>query len=350
MNCKDKQSEFEKSFEIIKTQLEKDIATVAAVTEQKAKEIADSSESDNNLAEGVGMGAGTVIGGYIGGPAGAAVGATIGKEVGKLFEVEITNQEVSIKFDLPEVTLKDKDIKLDLPSITMKDDDIIFSSIEIVMVDRVVGKNPVVKCTSPTLQKPIPKCTVTWEDIIISVPETREKEVRIVLSVPKVSMKTQKIVLSIPEFRMATKEIKFHIPSITIRSKQDIAKRLSEKANSLVNESEKSISEKKEIIKTQVKMEVIPKANEMLSCFRESIINDKITVSSSFDPSINTINESLKNLKIKNVPETDDDYLKMDNQLKTLIQQKDESLKSFDTALEKLESDIKKSLDSLINL
>lgn len=350
MDCKDKQIEFEKAFEIIKAQLEEEVAEIATETEQKAKDLAQTSESDNNISEGVGMTAGAAIGGFFGGPAGATAGAVIGKEVGKLFEVEITNQEVSIKFDLPEVTMKDEEISLDLPEVTMKDDDIIFSSIEIVMVDRKIGQKPNTKCTEPTWRKPIPKCTVYWTDIIISVPEPREKQVRIVMSIPEITMKTQRTVISIPQFAMRTQEITFNVPSITVRSKQDIAKDLSKKAETLVTETEKSISDKKEIIKTQIKMNVIPKATDMFNCFKDSILHEKNIVFANFDPAINMLNETLKNLKVKGVPETDDDYLKIANQLQTLLGQRDESLKGFDTALEKLDADLRQSLDSLINL
>lgn len=350
MNCTDKQNEFEKSFEIVKNQIEKEVAVVAAETEQQAKDLAESADSDNDIAEGVGMAAGTAIGGYLGGPAGAPIGAIIGKEVGKLFEVEITNQEVSIKFDLPEVTMRNEEIKFDLPSVTMKDNDIIFSSIEIVMVKKKIGQKPNTECTKPTLRKPVPKCTVYWTDIIISVPEPREKQIRIVMGIPEITMKTQKTVIGVPAFKMATKEVKFNVPSITIRSKQDIAKKLAEKADRLVEESEKNINNKKEIVRTQIKTDVIPKANEMFGCFRDSIINEKAVVFNSFDPSIRILNESLKNMKIKGVPVTDDDYVKMDNQLNGLIAQRDASLKSFDDALLKLDSDMKASLDSLLNL
>jgi hypothetical protein len=350
MNCQDKQNEFQTAFEIIKTQLEKEVATVATDTEKKSKELANSADNDNNIAEGVGMAAGTAIGGYFGGPAGAAVGATIGKEVGKLFDVEITNQEVVLKFDLPEITMKDEEIKLDLPEVTMKDNDIIFSSIEIVMVDRVIGQNPNVVCTTPTFEKPIPECKVYYTDIIISVPEPREKEIRIVLSVPEITMKTQSAIISVPQFTMKTQEVKFNIPSITVRSKEDIGNNLTEKAKELVADSEKNINEKKSIVKTAIKMDVIPKATEMFNCFKDSILFEKNIVFSNFDPAINTLNETLKTLKVKNVPESDNDYIKVATQLNLLISQRDGALKGFETALEKLDSDMKKSLESLINL
>lgn len=350
MNCKDKQLEFEKAFEVIKTQLENELVTVGKDTEQKAKALAESSETDNNIAEGVGMAAGAAIGGYFGGPVGATVGATIGKEAGKLFEVEITNEVVTIQFDLPEVTIKNQEINLDLPQVTMKDNDIIFSSIEIVMVDKKVGQKPNTVCSTPTWKKPVPKCKVYWTDIIISVPEPRAKEIRITMSVPEIAMRTQTAVIGIPSFKMNTQEITFNVPAITIRSKQDIAKRLSDKANDLVKESEQHINSKKEIVKTQIKMDVIPKANEMFNCFRESILNEKTMVFASFDPSIKTIGESLKSMKVKGVPETDDDYIKMHTQLKDLVSQRDASLKSFDDALTQLDVDMKQSLESLINL
>lgn len=196
----------------------------------------------------------------------------------------------------------------------------------------------------------VPQCTVYWTDIIISVPEPREKEVRIVMSIPEITMKTQKSIISVPQFAMRTQEIKFNVPSITVRSKQDIAKDLSKKAETLVAETEKSISDKKEIVKTQIKMDVVPKATDMFSCFKDSILHEKTVVYASFDPAITMMNETLKSLKVKGVPETDDDYLKIATQLQTLLGQRDESLKSFDTALEKLDADLKQSLDSLINL
>lgn len=350
MNCTEKQENFKNAFAIVKEELEVEIAKITNETNEKAKDLADSAEDDNNLSEGIGIAAGTAIGSYFGGPAGGAVGASVGKEIGKLFEIEIYNREESIKFDLPEIKLGDKSFKFDLPEITMKDNDIIFNSIVIEMVRQKVGETPHTTCTTPTLRKPIPKCTVTWTPNYIEVPVPKTKEIRIVMSIPEVSMRTQEIIVSVPEISMKTQELILNIPSVKVTSKKDIGKELSNKANELIAESEVLVKGKKDIIRAKIKMEVIPKATEMFECFKESIITKRALVSSSFDPAIEMLNQSLVNLVAQSVPQTDDDYVNLKNKLNSLVTQRENALKSFDEALMKLDSDMKTSLESIISL
>ena len=350
MNCENKQTEFTQSFNSIKDQIQVEINEVTNQTKEKAKTISDKTDNDNNLAQGVGMAAGTAIGGYFGGPAGAVAGASVGKQIGNLFEIEVFNNEIKIALDLPQITMKDEKIVLDLPEITMRNDDIVYTTLDIVMVDRVIGQNPVLVCEAPTWDHPVPSCKVRMEDIIISVPETRPRDVRITLSVPELVMKPQNIVLSIPKITMETQELKFNVPSITIKSKKDIAKQLSDEATALVSESQSLVKNKKEIIKAKIQLEVLPKATAMFDCFREGIIFEKNNVSNAFEPSIHTVNESLKNMAIQNVPDTDDDYIKLKSQFDDLVAKRDLALKNFDDALLQLETDKHKSLDSLINI
>ena len=188
------------------------------------------------------------------------------------------------------------------------------------------------------------------ENIIISLPEARPRDVRITLSLPKLEMKTQNIVLSIPNITMQTQELKFNVPSITIKSKKDIAKQLSDEATALVTESQSLVKNKKEIIKLKIKSEILPKAIAMFDCFRDGITNERTNVSNAFKPSVYTINESLKNMAIQNVPTTDDDDIMLKNQFDDVMLKRDTALKNFDDALAQLEIDKHKSLDSLVNI
>jgi hypothetical protein len=350
MNCKEKQEGFKNAFEKVREELESEIRIITEKTTQKAKELADSADSDNNLSEGIGIAAGTAIGSYFGGPAGGAVGASVGKEIGKLFEVEIYNREEIIKFDLPEIRLSEQSFKFDLPEITMKENDIFFNSVVIEMVRQKVGETPHQTCSSPTWEKPIPECTITWTPNYIEVPIPKTKEIRISMSLPEVSMRTQEIIVSIPEISMRTQDLILNIPSIKVTSKKDIGEELSEKANELIAESKVLIKGKKEIIRAKIKMDVIPKATEMFNCFKNSIIAKRAIVSSSFDPAIEMLNQSLLNLVAQGVPQTDDDYINLKHQLNSLVTQRGKALESFDAALEKLDLDMKTSLESIINL
>jgi molecular chaperone DnaK (HSP70) len=148
---------------------------------------------------------------------------------------------------------------------------------------------------------------------------------------------------------MTTQSISFDLPSITIKTREDIGKIISEEALEIANEAKILVSQKQENLKEQIKIEIIPKAISMLNCFRDNLTEKRQEIYNSFDPAINQATEALKNLKAKGVPEDDDDYVKVYNNLQDLLEKRKVAVANIEKSLEELEASSKATIDSLTN-
>ncbi|MFZ4930370.1 hypothetical protein [Chryseobacterium sp. Mn2064] len=344
MDCSTKQNDFQNSISLIQEQLKQEINEIVASTQGKTEKLSEKAEGNNDVTTGVITAAGTAVGTFLGGPVGGAAGAYVADFLTKFFVVETHMNTVKISLDLPEVTIKDQDWIFDLPSVTVKDSDIIFHLPSIRMKRVKTGEYPEFTCHGFP-----PQCTVKWSPIWIDLPEPFMEEHRIVIGIPEFYMNEQRFVVGVPEITMKQQEISFDLPSITIKTREDIGKEVSEEASLLANETRILVNQKKESLKERMKIEILPKAIAMMNCFRDSLTERKQEIYNSFDPAINQITETLKNLKGQSVPEDDDDYIKVKTNLDQLFEKRKETLAKIDKSLEELEASAKLTIDSLAN-
>lgn len=344
MDCSIQQNHFKDSISLIQETLKKEIDGIVASTQGKTAEISEKAEGNNDLTNGVITGTGTALGTALGGPAGGAAGAYVADFLTKFFVVETKMNTVKISLDLPQVTIKDQDWIFDLPAVTVKDTDIIFHLPSIRMKRVKTGEYPEFRCGGFP-----PECKVTWSPIYVDVPEPFMEEHRIVIGIPEFYMNEQKFVVGVPEITMEQQDISFDLPSITIKTRADIGKEVSEEATALANETKLLVEQKKESLKERMKIEIVPKAIAMMNCFRDNLTEQKQLIYNAFDPAINQITESLKNLIARSVPETDDDYIKVKNNLDELLEKRKVAIAKIDTSLEELDASAKLTIDSLTN-
>ena len=73
-----------------------------------------------------------------------------------------------------------------------------------------VGQYPETRCTDTWIKLPfggktkgVPKCTVTWSDILTKVPVFWEEETSFVVKIPEFTWDTTEIVMHLPDIEMA---------------------------------------------------------------------------------------------------------------------------------------------------
>lgn len=345
MDCTSKQNDFKNSLTKIQDELKGEIKKVVEETKSKVEKLSDKAEETNDVANGAVVTAGTAIGTSIGGPTGGAVGAYIGDLLTKYFVMETGSTTVEIIMDLPQVTMVNQEWRFDLPQVTIKDSDIIFSLPDFRMKRVKTGEYPEVECDNAL----IPSCTVRWKPTYTDIPEPYMKEHRIVIGIPEFSMREQKFIVGVPEIKMARQSMSFDVPTITIKTREDIGKEVSDDALEIATEARILIAQKKDRLKSRIKLEIVPKAIEMLKCFKETLEEKRNEIYNSFDPIISQVSDVIKNLKAKGVPETDDDFIKVQNNLNDLLDKRKAAVAKIDKALADLEISSKQTLDSLSN-
>jgi molecular chaperone DnaK (HSP70) len=342
MKCSEKQDKFKNAIGEIQKELKSEIKTVVEETKSKIEKVSSKAEEMEET-DGVVVAAGTAIGTSIGGPIGGAVGGLTAELLTKFFVMETSTNTVKIVLDLPQVTIVDQDWIFDLPQVTIKDNDIIFNLPEIRMKRIKTGEYPEVKCDNAL----IPSCTVKWSSTYADIPEPYMKEHRIVIGIPEFSMREQKFIIGIPEIKMVSQSLSFDVPTITIKTREDIGKEISAEANEIAAESKILIKQKQDRLKSRIKLEIVPKAIDMLNCFKESLVEKRTEIFNAFDPIISQVSDVIKNLKAKGVPESDDDFIAVKKNFDDLLNKRKNAVDKIDQAILNLEKSTKSTLESL---
>ena len=357
MSCEIEQAAFQEAIRQAQETLKEELAALASSAEQSAKDLSDKFEAENSLAQGVGAAAGTAVGTAVGGPAGAPIGAAIGKVIGSLFTLEIREEIVSVKLDLPQVTVKDQEWFFDLPEVTMSNQDIIFNVPTMVMrtvpgpdIPEVVVEM-VTECIGGGWSKvcfDVPQSTVRWKKSYYDQPFWEDREQRIVIGLPSITMRTQKIVVGVPEFSMKTQELSFTVPSITIRFVKDAGKALAAAAESLAKDVTSQVAQKQIALKDRLKAQLVPAAKPLFDCHRSGLLAQRDKVATFFNSQLDTIANSIITLTANGVPETDPKFVSARNQSAQLIAKRDEQLGQFDQGLAKLDDAFKDAIDKAV--
>jgi outer membrane lipoprotein SlyB len=348
MACEIEQTAFQDAVKQTQEVLRNELAALASSAEQNVKELSDKFEADNSLAQGVGAAAGAAVGTAFGGPAGGAAGAVVGKAIGSLFTVEIREEVVSVKLDLPQVTVRDQEWTFDLPEITMDNQDIIFNVPTMVMrtvrgpdVPEIVVEM-VTECVGGGWSKiciDVPKSTVRWKESYYDQPFWEDREQRIVIG---------KIVVGVPEFSMSTQQLSFTVPSVTIRFVKDAGKALAAAAEAIARDVETQTAQKQMALKERLKVQLMPAATPLFECHRSVLYTQREKVASFFNVQLDTIANTIITFNANGVPETDPNLISAKNQSMQLIAKRDEQLAQFDQALIQLEGAFKVAVEKMM--
>lgn len=357
MPCEETQKAFKEALEAEQTKLKAELEAIAADTEQKAMDICDDFESDNDLAAGVGAAAGTAIGGYLGGPAGAAVGNVVGKQIGSLFTLEIGMRRETFVLDVPQVAMRTQDLSFDLPTVIVRDTDLSFDlptmemrrqrgpdipQTTVRMETRCIGSDPFRVCTD------LPVTYVEMVPTYVDVPVTVMRPTHIVVGVPTVEMRRQEIRLDLPEFSSAPVEFSADVPYITLRFIKDAGKRTAVQAAALAQAAQDAAAQKQVAFKDRLRNAVAPLAINMFDCYRETISSARTEAASRFVDQINMLSNSVAGMISRGIPEGDATLATTRQQLTDAIARRDAAVQQFDASLAKLNQSAQTTLDQFL--
>ncbi|MDB4680909.1 hypothetical protein OAE72_03065, partial [Akkermansiaceae bacterium] len=242
------------------------------------------------------------------------------------------------------------DIIFDLPALVMKrrrGPDIIQSKTEWVTECTGGGRGPF-GIKLPKICADVPKITTWVEKTYIEVPEYENREQRIVMSVPEVEMREEEFVFSAPELSSYRQDLKFDLPTVTIRFIKDAGKKAAEAAAGIQANAEQRSKAVKESFRQRVTMHVLEPYKAMFTCYKEGINSQRARVAAFYDPEIETVTNSLKAMKAREVPEDDDDYVIQKKNLEEILLQRANALKGFDKAIAELEEAEKHGLSKML--
>ncbi|UVO54201.1 hypothetical protein [Sphingomonas sp. SUN039] len=345
MTCESEKSDFENKLSEVQTALNNELASIAISTEQRANEIANDFEADNDLAAGVGAVAGATVGGLLGGPTGVIVGGTIGRAIGSLFTLEITTYRQSVVLDVPQTSLTTRAFSFDLPVVSIHDADLSFD-IPTTEMRRQEGPpiphsrtRMVTHCVGPSWARvctDLPEVTVEWEPTYIDVPVIVMRTQHIIFGVPSVSMERREIKVDIPEISMQPTSMSVDVPSITLRFIKDAGRRTAALAAALAQSAQQEAAQKQIAFQQRLRSEVAPFALKMFACYREQIMSGRSAAMSQFEPQIATLTAAITSMAGRSVPDSAPEFVAARAELEAAIKARDNGLIEFDNALAKL--------------
>lgn len=194
-----------------------------------------------------------------------------------IFDVSWDN--VSIIFDIPEFKMVTQEWKIDLPQVTMVNREMIFHTPSARMENQKVGQYP-----------EFHGLNVEWKDIIITVPVFFMEEQRIVVGIPEFTIDTTSIILDIPEVTMKTQEIIMGLPQFTLKEAYvDIQIRATE----LKDRATAEVAVVRGEIAKQAGSDFARAANTLFSCLRTSIQNKRLESGALIEPAITMLQSSI---------------------------------------------------------
>lgn len=357
MGCEEKAQLFNEMLAKIQSDFKGEMQALASETQKQTSELDKQFEGGNDLAEGIGAAAGTAIGGAFAGAPGAAAGAIVGKTIGSLFEIEITEQGISVDVPIPEFGVENQDWIITIPQVEMKDEDIIFNLPTLVM-QRIEGPpkpetvvKMVTQCHGPSWARicfDVPETTITWTPTYLDVPTYEDREHRIVLGVPQVTMVDEKVVVGMPTVKISNQVLSMTVPSVTIRYVADTSKEIADAANAIAADATAKTELKKQALASRMRAELLGPAQEMFLCHRDNLMAQRANVDAQLSTQVETATNALIALKAAGVPEADDDYAKAKANADALVEQRAKSLAHFDDAIAELDLSSKEAIGKMM--
>ncbi|ALC52830.1 hypothetical protein ACN91_14955 [Bacillus cereus] len=259
------------------------------------------------------------------------------------FEIDVDWVLTELKFHVPVISFKDRNIgSLHLPVVEMERKDIIFHTPSIRMVPKKVGQYPELSC--PGL-----KCTVTWHDIIIDVPETFMQEQKISLDLPNIKMEQKDIILGLPAVELELKTIKLHIPHFSIKNIKIEVKEAEARAQEIENGINNQIAEDRLKLKGELQEQLVAPHAALFDCIRSNFEVTKTQMVATLDGYITVNQTSIQKLKEQNVPNDNEHLKSLENTVSELMAQKSAVEKQLQVTLEQINNEQKESLDKIIS-
>jgi hypothetical protein len=140
------------------------------------------------------------------------------------FNFDVTWSDQTIIFGIPSVTVKQQKLVFGVPQVALKTQHVIFGTPSIRMVLTKTGQYPETTChdtwitVGPVKTKGIPACTVTFHDIITSIPQTFIQQQDIQMGVPEFKWADTSVIMGIPEFTMQQVKWVIGLPQFKLRS------------------------------------------------------------------------------------------------------------------------------------
>lgn len=256
-------------------------------------------------------------------------------EIGWAGDINIKMVNKTISFDLISVAMKNRKISFNTPQVTMRHKKMSFKFVETTMENKTIGYKPEFRCCPP-------KTKMTA--IITKIPVVRTVTKTFSMDIPEFKYETTGFITKVPEFKSTRKEIVLKLPEVTVITASSYAKAQKEEADKL--------KDKYETLTGEQKKEITNAVITTFECQKNSISEQRATVSSDFNNALSELDKSIENVKSNGADPTsllNEDGSKINLvQLKSdLLAQLDQALKTFDDAFAQLIEKEKEVVESM---
>lgn len=253
-----------------------------------------------------------------------------GAETAVGVDVKAKMKRHEIILDLPTINMREKRIVLDLPQVTMKNRRFSFTIPKTKMVNKKTGQYPETRCTDTWINLPfggktkgVPKCTITWSDIITKIPVIRNERTEFFTKVPEFKVAQTTIVMHLPDVSMARQRIVFDLPDFELRDVKVETKRIEADARALEKRTQSTSKRHKAEINALV---------------RSDLSERKADVAKQFDAAISQMKNALDDMRSQGIDPAKVEGVDLIAQLSALRHQKSDALREIDDALSEVTS------------
>jgi hypothetical protein len=249
-------------------------------------------------------------------------------------------KDQTIIFNVPSVTIKDQKLIFGVPQVTMNNQHIIFDTPTVTMKTVKTGQYPETTCTDTWIEiggfktKGVPACTITWHDIITSVPQT--------------SMQRQDIVMGVPEFKWADTQIIMGIPEVTSQQVKWIIGLPQFTVKSIAINSQK-IQDQSTALQNDVATRKVNMVNDLtgdihgeFSCYRASIVTQRTAADAQFNSGLAQMDNAIRSTRNvgadpSNMKDAAGNGTNLVTQRADLAAKRDQAQAAFDAAAKQLD-------------
>jgi hypothetical protein len=256
--------------------------------------------------------------------------------IGLKLQVKWGEQRFSLK--LPEFKLGTQEIKLDLPQVSVKENRIIFEIPATRMGRQKTGQYPEFTCRGL-------KCTVSWTDIYMDVPEFYMERHEIVLGIPEFTWDTTSIKLDIIEVSMKDQDIIILVPEFTLVD-------ASGKVADEVKEETDKFKGKVENYKNQFSTEIGSALATLYTCYKQPLISSRSQLESNYNEGILKLQQAITQIRANgadpsNITNQDGTTTNLNAKLEELITARDREVQKIDAEIAKLDSQEKQNISGV---
>jgi hypothetical protein len=341
-SCSKEQDTFDNAVAAITAQKENELSMVAKKTNSEIEKLERQFETSQNMSEGVGAAVGTAVGAGLGAQ-GAITGAIVGQHIGKLLTVEVRAKTVQFSAKVPTFSTQKREFAISIPQVTSYRKDIVFKKPQVVMVRR---RGPNIpngfKCRRF-------KCTPTYKESWIEVPEFKMVEHRISFDVPRVSMRALNGNFASPQISFKQRSFSFSVPVIAVRFNGDAGKELASAAEKIAREANQASSDIESSYRLILKEGGLPPLIAYFDCERVGIRKSMLESTASIDREISTLNESLLALSAQGVPEGNVEYQELKAVIAVQIENRTAALTPWAEASAQLDKAATEAIEKFAN-